>query len=440
MAMLVAAVQPTFGQAGASSANTLTLDVQPASWFVQPGEPVIVEMNVSNLAQMVNGCQALIGYSSTYLFAPHSVVAGGGYWSELIYEDWTVPGELDTAIGIQLEGGPAGTDADSTVAFITLTAGATEGTTSIVFRSDFDDKYATMLSDLNAEPVWPNKVDSREIVIDGTPPAVQIVHATQTGNELLTSLGSTKHAIQGTVAIQVTASDSLAGLAATPVLTVKDSADNSLTATFVDESPAGTFNYTAAIAASAANGLATISATATDNAGHITTTTDTFEVNKNQITGSIEFQTLSTRTYSVDRSVTFTATNSAGTVLAQWSTLVTFVNNPTTRVASGTFLLTDVPQDTARLSAKTAWTLRRRLPISWDSQNQATGDFTVVAGKDLLGGDINGNNIVNLVDYSTMKAHWNAFFATADVNGDGPVQTLDYAIMKSNWLTMGDPP
>jgi hypothetical protein len=105
------------------------------------------------------------------------VAAGGGVWTELIYQSWAVTDEIDTAIGVTLEGGPTGTDADGTVAVVTLTAGTTEGLTRLIFRPDGTGGYVTALSDLNAQPVWPIKRDSVDIVIDGTPPADFVVTA-----------------------------------------------------------------------------------------------------------------------------------------------------------------------------------------------------------------------------------------------------------------------
>ncbi len=422
-----------------SSPNLLSLSVGEASRYVRPAEPVIIDLDVANLAQMVNGCQALIGYDSTFLTAPHAVSPGGGYWTELIYESWLVAGELDTAIGIELQGGPTGTDEDATVAVISMTAGSTEGSTLLVFRPDVSAGYATMLSDLAADPVWPVKFNSPTIIIDGTAPATDIAHAIQSGQELLVSLGSTTNALQGTVTLKVSSVDPLAGLLAEPAVAVYDSANALLAVTYTGQSPAGTFNYTVQIDATAANGLATVTAAAADMAGNIAIDADSFWINKSQISGTIESKTLSGSAFAFDRYVVFKATNSAGTVLKSWNVLVHFTNSPATKVASGSYLLTDVPAGASRLSAKTLVSLRRRQAVTLDVHGQCVLGFTVAAGKALLGGDVNGNNIVNLPDYSALKAGWNTINPALDVNGDGPVQLLDYSLMKENWLTAGDP-
>jgi len=114
------------------------------------------------------------------------VQAGGGVWDELIYNSWDVgagvAGEIDTAIGVFAQG-HIGTDADGTVARITLTAGENEGETRVVFRPDEGDTKSTFLSDMSGNAVWPYKVDSQTIVIDGTPPLVSVLQPN--GGEVL---------------------------------------------------------------------------------------------------------------------------------------------------------------------------------------------------------------------------------------------------------------
>lgn len=418
--------------------NILILDVDDASLFVQPGETVTIEMKVLNLAQMVNGCQALMGYASQYWTDPRSVAPGGGLWTELIYESWTVPGELDTAIGVEL-GGPVGTMADGVVATITLTAGTTEGRTQLVFRPDVDPKYATFLSDLDAQPVWPAKIDSQNVVIDGTPPTVDITGADQNATELLVSLGYTTPAIQGVVNVEVTASDLLAGIGVPPELTALDSDGDPITVAFLNESPAGVFHYQVQVTSDTANGLATLQARAVDQSGNEAVADDGFYVNKNQIQGRVEFKTLSGAGYTRNRMVVLTATDGSGQVLAQWTPTLTFLNGAIPGVAGADFVLTGVPDGVVYLSAKTDWTLRKRLDVNFDADGQAWVYFTQGTGNDLPGGDLTGDNIVNLLDYGLLQSKWNSLDPSADINGDGAVQLLDYALLKGNWFTVGDP-
>ena len=98
-----------------------------------------------------------------------------------------------------------------------------------------------------------------------------------------------------------------------------------------------------------------------------------------------------------------------------------------------------VPTNTAYVSAKTVWSLRRRQAVTFGS-GVATNNFSGTTGQ-LLGGDISqNNNLVNTADYTVLKGNWLKATAGADITGDGLVNTADYTILKGNWLKMGDPP
>jgi hypothetical protein len=103
----------------------------------------------------------------------------------------------------------------------------------------------------------------------------------------------------------------------------------------------------------------------------------------------------------------------------------------------GTVSLTEVPAATAHLSAKAAWNLRTRLDVTLDGDGQAVASFT---GADKLrGGDVNGSNSVNILDYSILRVQFGTTNPQADIDGNGQVQTLDYGIMRTNWFELGDP-
>ncbi len=55
----------------------------------------------------------------------------------------------------------------------------------------------------------------------------------------------------------------------------------------------------------------------------------------------------------------------------------------------------------------------------------------------ILLGDINGDKIVNAIDWSIMNSKWFTSDATCDLNQDGVVNTLDYSILNSNWFKTG---
>lgn len=151
------------------------------------------------------------------------------------------------------------------------------------------------------------------------------------------------------------------------------------------------------------------------------------------VSGSVAIQTLSPSAYSFERSVTLTATDESGASLANWVIPVTFINNGSRRTGSGSYTLDDVPIEAVRLSAKSSHCLRVRTNISYDASFHAPIDFL------LPGGDLDGDNVVNVRDLTLLRAYWGTANAVADINGDGFVQTLDYTLLKLRWFSMGDP-
>ena len=91
----------------------------------------------------------------------------------------------------------------------------------------------------------------------------------------------------GTVYITVTASDDDAGLDGDPVVTVTPNGGGTETATFVDENPSGTFNYTFLVEAGDPCGAATVEASVDDLSGNNATTSDTFVIDADDPTLNI---------------------------------------------------------------------------------------------------------------------------------------------------------
>ncbi len=414
--------------------NVLQLNVQGDPLYVKPGTLVVVHMDALNLAQRVNGVQAFLNFSSSHFSTASgdvSVAAGGGVWDQLIYSMYNVAGDLDVAVGVRLDS-VGGTQADGTTAVFTLKATG-EGTAQMVFRPDVTPDPGligtTMLSDDLSQTILPTKVDSQTIIIDGTNP-VGVISASQAALPLVPS-GT---AIQGVVDIVVTASDALSGLASIPQVTVTPQGGSPLSATYAIESPAGVFHYTWTVGASTPNGQAVITMSGlADRAGNIASpATATFWINKNQLAGTVQFDTQLSTGYTFHRDVVLVATNTQGAVLKRWTVDLLFTNSAST--ASAAYgPLTGVPlEGVAFLSAKTRWHLRQRQPAALDVDGQATVNFI------LPGGDINGSNSVNVLDYSLLKSAWGSG-AVADINGDGIAGTVDYALMKSHWFEVGAP-
>jgi hypothetical protein len=349
----------------------------------------------------------MLNFSSTYFndgtgVGQPIVAAGGGIWDTLIYDLWNTGGDLDVAVGVNLDLA-GGTQADATTAKITLTPTGTEGVTTMIFRSDASEDpglvASTYLSDVAGEPVWPTKVNSVNIYIDGTKPLIDITD----------DLGSNP-VLQGTYTITVTASDENSGLVGAPVV--------KLDGNVLSASGSGPWTYTVVVNSSTTNGAHAITADISDNAGNAADQdVRNFTVNKNEINGTVTMPGYVGGTRAVAFSI------DGATPVSQ---NLTFNSSG---VAS--YKLVNVATPTT-LSAKTAWTLRDKNTLSFDGDGQAVSNFT------LLGGDINATNSVNVLDYSVLKLRWLSYNAAADVNGDGVVTSLDIDIMKANWFKTGD--
>ncbi len=431
--------------------NTVYLEPTAPSFYIQPTETCVIDMKVANLQQSVSGLQAFLNFSSTYFLSGDDevdVAPGGGLWTELIWNVWNMDGDLDVAVGVDLTVG-GGTMADATTATMTLTPTGTEGVTTVVFRPDGgSDVDSTMLSDTAGNPVYPVKVNTANIYIDGTEPEMEDGNITATQDQPLGGGDDTdvkdcaNTAILGTVNITVDASDENSGLASEPtvVLTSPITATE-VNATYVDEDPDGTFNYTWLVDGTTEVGTWAVKVKATDKAGNYIESFFDICVNINQVTGKVELERfLGTGTVPAHtRVVTFVATGGAST--KTWDL-------PLLNVSGAVFdyALTDVPPGTTAISAKTAWNLREKLPVTFVG-GQATADFLSDGAPGwsddtdhyLRGGDLNGSNTVNIQDYGILKLNWLTTNPVADVNGDAMANALDYTWMKLNWFKAGDP-
>ena len=141
------------------------------------------------------------------------------------------------------------------------------------------------------------------------------------------------------------------------------------------------------------------------------------------------------RDYRGTRTVTFTATDNAGTVLRTWSQSLAF-SPDYYGPSAALFSLMDVPLDATHISAKTAWTLRKRLDLTFNN-GLAKAMFT--ADSLLRGGDFDNSNKVDEGDYAIMAGAWYTSNPAADLDGSGLVDIEDYFLMADHWSQEGDP-
>ena len=84
-----------------------------------------------------------------------------------------------------------------------------------------------------------------------------------------------------------------------------------------------------------------------------------------------------------------------------------------------------------RVSAKTAWNLRKTESVSFTGTS-ATASFV------LLAGDLNGSNAVGLDDYFELASFWYSTNPAADIDGSGTVDLDDYFLLINRWGQTGD--
>ena len=135
------------------------------------------------------------------------------------------------------------------------------------------------------------------------------------------------------------------------------------------------------------------------------------------------------------RTVTFKATGDDGAVLATWSLPLDFAPELGHGSKAG-YMLSQVPSGATHLSAKTAWSLRKRLAVmlAGDSgEANFTGPITLPSG------DLDGSDRVDLDDYSQLAASWYTPGPASDIDGSGWVDLDDYFILANHWFADGDP-
>ena len=133
------------------------------------------------------------------------------------------------------------------------------------------------------------------------------------------------------------------------------------------------------------------------------------------------------------RTVTFKATDGAGVVVGTWAVALNFAPAPDSVAA---FTLGNVPWTTTHLSAKTAWHLRTRLPVTFLG---GAASVNFINSSALPAGDLDNSNTVNLGDYFLLAAAWYTPNPAADLDGSGLVDLDDYFLLSLHWQQTGDP-
>lgn len=445
----LASVQNRFSlQLRAPADPSRTLDAD-GTLYVQPGDTIQAGFEIGDLVDKAFAVETLIGYSSAQL--GFDALLPSADWSNELFgsvdESGTI-GRFDTAVGLGFTyPDPDGSLDDGSVAEIEMTAKAVEGATRLFFRTKEDSDPSPVDHRITASNAGvpyvrnaPFTNNSADLVIDGTAPIFASgASAVQTQNALPVDVlqDGTLTRI-GTVTVTFDSRDELAGIEDGDVSLLVSNGSTSLPAAFAGSSSVDiggvgftryVFNVT--VGNSTSNGLYDMDATVVDRSGNSASLAiGTLDIAKYRLNITVAAQGMISAP--VVRNVTFVATDSFGTQLGTWTLPVSFAT------AQGSLWLEDIPVGTAHLSAKTAWTLRTRVNVTFDAVGDGNALFTGTTR--LRGGDFNGNNLVNLVDYNILQSVFNSPSTTADISGDGQVNLTDYNILSANWLLSGDPP
>jgi hypothetical protein len=112
-----------------------------------------------------------------------------------------------------------------------------------------------------------------------------------------------------------------------------------------------------------------------------------------------------------------------------------------------TFRLVQVPAAATQVSAKTQWSLRVLQNVAFTG-GSATLNFvsdgvpgwSSATDTYLRGGDLNGDNVINLLDYNVLRLNYGTVNGgPADINGDGKVNLADYGLLEINFGQSGAP-
>jgi hypothetical protein len=417
--------------------------------FIQPEDVIMGTIDVSALQAKISGVEMLLGYSTDYLTA--STLGEGDNW-QLVppvgYDSATVIGKIDAALGVNFSTtDPDGTQLDQLVADIELTATALEGETVFFQRVKLaSESFAgeTRLTTGGSSPAYltPFTANSGTITIDGTDPLIDLTTQTitQGGADVNTVTTSGAITIQGTVDITAAAFDALAGIDDVDVVVELIGIDVTVTYPAIRAASTSSvtiggenytkYNFSYDVVPTTLNGTYDVQMTVTDRSGNQSVSSlGTIEINKNAVDVDVQLQGVST---AVTRNVVFVFTDAGNSFIEERIIPVDF---DATGVGSVSFV--EVDGNSANLSAKTAWNLRQKLPVGLDGDGQATVEF--LGTEQLPGGDISGDNAVNMLDYSILRFYWlSTTDSTADITADGFVNTTDFGILQGNFYTIGD--
>lgn len=146
-----------------------TLKISVDDPYVKPGEQVYASIIQTGLDQPVSGVQAFITYSSDLIsIAPSNITVLSEPFGLTIRKEVSDT-YIDLALGTDIFAGQGPGSANAELARLAFTAGPTQGTAAVKFRTHIPSSTFT---DPDGNAVAPQLIDSPPVVIDGVPPVI----------------------------------------------------------------------------------------------------------------------------------------------------------------------------------------------------------------------------------------------------------------------------
>ncbi len=421
--------------------------------YVQPADTITYRLGMANLAQPVYGSQAFLSNSAPGVQS----FAGAGY-TALPFSTWIInpiTATLAIASGTDFFG-PGVTD-DANLAGLQFAA-ANEGAARLLIEAVNGQGIPTRFTDVLGQEVTPKRFSSNVVIVDGTPPQLTSLSATQGGPNLIP--GGT--AIQGVMDVSVVVADPAtgSGLAAYPVLIVdfapigsNGGEDVQIT---MHAGDGNEFRAQVALGTTTPCGPAEIRVEAADDSGNLGLTSGALLVNTAQVAIEVSLSHVQLPTgVVVTRWVQITLGSTGGSnppIVVD--ALVAFSDPDGTGVgntlpASGVAIITQLPCGVGTaidaVSAKDPLhTLRSAGALTYLGNNQYMGSVA------LAGGDANNDNVIDVLDFGVFASQYGMNVGAntaisqppphADFSANGLVDTADYTFISTQFLMVGDPP
>lgn len=472
-----------------------TLELMPEQVCVTTGELVVL-INLTSPTTFIVGGQFFLEYDNSILdfvsIEPAGMSDPLNPFSLEVYADVDeTAGTIDYAVGV--DGGGPGTNAPATMAIIRFNApvDVCEASGLVTFRSHYPP---TRVTNIAGAPLTTLTVDLGQVVIDSTPPVINPPAdvtiecdaptdpggsgpppATASDNCGVPALTYVDTVFAGpcaytyTISRLWTATDGCGLIDThTQLINVEDS-----TPPVVSGMPSNITVYSEAGFCSAA--VSWFEPTAVDNCGDVyinsthqpgevfpagaTTVTYTFtDECGNETQESFTVTVLGVSEMLVDvellqvfvnvtRCITFTFETSGGPVAV--STTIAFTSLPPDSAIGSAVIL--VPCEFSCMTARDVLhTLARQHdPVISGTQYVASFTGSGPGGKGLIGGNLNDDEYIDVLDFGVFISQYNVNYGTGnttcatpyphgDISGDGLVTAADFTFIQLNFLTFSD--